>query len=357
MKESILYIYPSTSTFVDKDIELLSEKFEVKSNSYPWNKKKHFLLIYFIKQFIWLFKNRKSKIVIIMFGGWWAFIPIWFSKFFNQRSILILGGTDCVSYPDFNYGSFRKKSQARIIKYCVKNCSILAPVAEELMYYENNYISDIPSKQGIKAFYPKLATKHQTIYNGYTSPLNENKEFQKVKNSFLTIGIISDDIRFQLKGIDLVIQCAKAFPDSAFTIIGVEKSYKEKLNLNLPNLNLIGIVSQNEMIEVLKSHQFYFQLSISEGFPNSLCEAMLFECVPIVSNVSSMPFIIDSNGYLLYKRNFNELKNLLIQIERTSIEEIKIKGTKSRERIEKHFNLDIRKHSLFKLIEKIKHEN
>lgn len=357
MKESILYIYPSASTFVDKDIELLSEKYEVKRNTYPWNSKKHFLLIYFIKQLIWLFKNRKTNVVILMFGGWWAFIPIWFSKLYKQKTILILGGTDCVSYPEFNYGSLRKKSQARIIKYCVANCTILAPVAEELMYYENSYFKNTISKQGIKAFFPDIKSTHQTIFNGY-SPLSvDNKDFHKIKNSFLTIGIISDDIRYQLKGIDLIVESAKAFPNSTFTIIGIDKSFTETLSINLPNLQLIGIVTQNKMIEVLKSHQFYFQLSISEGFPNSLCEAMLYECVPIVSNVSSMPFIIASNGYILKKRNFQELKDLLLNIEQTSDDEIKIKGIKSRERIEKHFNLDIRKQSFFKLIENIKHEN
>ncbi|MEK6616903.1 MAG: glycosyltransferase [Bacteroidota bacterium] len=53
------------------------------------------------------------------------------------------------------------------------------------------------------------------------------------------------------------------------------------------------------------------QISMSEGFPNALCEAMLCECIPIVSNVGAMPEIVSYCEFILMNRNVIALRDII----------------------------------------------
>ena len=58
---------------------------------------------------------------------------------------------------------------------------------------------------------------------------------------------------------------------------------------------------------------------MSEGFPNALCEAMLCGCIPIGSNVASIPHIIGDKGYILKQKNEILLQNLISNLDNYSI--------------------------------------
>ena len=108
-KDVVLYISPSDSEFVKKDIVFLNNHFKVIHYSQDWGNKKKVINL-FLKQLVFLTKTvRKSDCIFIMFGGYWSFIPSLFGKIFYKPVYIILGGTDCVSFPSINYGSLRKK--------------------------------------------------------------------------------------------------------------------------------------------------------------------------------------------------------------------------------------------------------
>ena len=109
MKPIIIYIYINPSSFVKKDIEVLSKQFKVKTLHQNWSKKQNTPLL-FIQQFFYLLTNIFTcKAIFVMFGGYWSFLPALFGKIFGKKVFIILGGTDCVAFPSINYGSLRKK--------------------------------------------------------------------------------------------------------------------------------------------------------------------------------------------------------------------------------------------------------
>ena len=151
---------------------------------------------------------------------------------------------------------------------------------------------------------------------------------------------------YYLKGIDLLEKAALKFPETTFTIVGVSPQFLNKLRP--PNLIFVPFVSANELVEILNQHYFYCQLSISEGFPNALCEAMLCGCIPVVSNVCSMPNIVGNTGFVLPKRNeellFEIIEDLLFKSDLDTL------SIASRNRVVENYSFETRKKELLKLL-------
>jgi glycosyltransferase involved in cell wall biosynthesis len=82
---------------------------------------------------------------------------------------------------------------------------------------------------------------------------------------------------------------------------------------------------------------------MAEGFPNALCEAMLCGCIPVGSNVFSIPEIISDTGYILKHRNTSELKQLLISVVNSTEQK---SPQACRKRIAENFPLESRKQKL-----------
>src|SRR4030095_949960 len=98
------------------------------------------------------------------------------------------------------------------------------------------------------------------------------------------------------------------------------------------------------------SHQFYLQLSIAEGFPSAICEAMLCECIPIGSNVAAIPMIISNNGFIVEKRD----DTLILEIVEQAIhygDKVEM-GRSARNHIIASFGPGKRESELIKLLER-----
>ena len=310
---NILYISSGNPTFVLKDILLLSKRYIVKSLLYPWNTVN--TPLNFIRQFIYLIL-RKNKIdaIIIRFAGYWSVVPVLFGKILNKKVFIILGGTDCISYPQFNYGSLRKPLLKSAIFFSIKNATCLLPVHESLIDFTNSYYDN--SKQGIKNHFKPIKTDIRTIYNGYNPRVSQKTIENSIRNpnSFISVAFVNSKTRLILKGIDLILESAREFPEASFTIIGVAE--KDKFQLDIPSNVIIHPPMPNELLsEKYLQSEFVIQPSISEGFPNALCEAMSFGCIPIVSPVGAMPTITQNIGFTVKNRSTQalslEIKNAL----------------------------------------------
>ena len=100
----------------------------------------------------------------------------------------------------------------------------------------------------------------------------------------------------------------------------------------------------------LNKSEFYIQLSISVGFPNALCEAMLCGCIPIGSKVGAIPNIIDSTGFLMESSNNIYIKKEFKSILALNNLKRKELAQSARERVENEFHIEKRQNKFLDLI-------
>ena len=250
---------------------------------------------------------------------------------------------DCINMPEIGYGNFRKKWLRKATTYSFKNCSLILPVADALIKQNYTYDSRISPKQGLLNLIPDLQTPVQVIPNGFDTEFWRDIGKTKEPLSFISVATgTSNPSRAIVKGYDLIEELAKNHPEWSFTLIG-DSNYKS----SLPNIKVFGKMKAQDLVEAYNTHRYYLQLSTSEGFPNSLGEAMACGCIPIGSAVGAIPEIIDSTGLILPQKDLALLQDLLSQF---LLENPKEKSILARKRILDFFSYQLRQEKLTKAL-------
>ena len=341
-KKNLIFIYPKLYTFIQTEIKLLSDEFNLISINQNWERK---ILLPFnlIRQVIFLVINiRKVDTILISFGGYWSFFPALFSNLLAKKVAIVMHGTDCVSFPEIEYGNLRNPILSFVTKKSLQWASIILPVSESLVYTENNYYSSKTLKFGYNYHLSNIKTPYKVIHNG----LNvldwvRDNEIIRNKTSFVTV---LGKGKIKIKGVDLIIEVASRFPNSIFYLAGIEnvKGY------NIPkNIICKGRLTPEELKVLFNQSQFYLQLSNTEGFGVALCEAMLCECIPLVSDVNFLPNIIGDSGFVLNKRNSDMLVDLINMALNSDIIHLE---QKARKRIKDNFSVNKRKKMLLSVL-------
>lgn len=344
-KPKLLFIYKTPSSFVLKDHELLARNFEVLTFSFN---PKHKLLtpLELVREKLFLLLHIWTcKAIVCEFADYHTLLPTLYGKLFNKPCYLILCGTECYSFPSINYGNHNKKLMSAATGFSIRNAKHLIPVHKSMVLSNYTYTDSDYSQQGYKAFCKNVETPFTEINYGYDSKAFFNNQPEKKKNSFLTVAVNAKGSTFYRKGIDLIIELAKICPDYNFTLLGV----KDELNhLQLSkNITLLPPVPHTELINYYSQYEFYFQLSIAEGFPNALCEAMLCECIPLGSDVFGIPDIIGDTGFILKNKDVALLKNLVDEAVKS---DKVILAKKARQRIIQNFTEEKREQKLVNVI-------
>lgn len=316
------------SSFSRKDIEVLERHFDLVVFDYVIRKKYMAFPMLIVQLVFLIFHLPNAKATVSLFGGYHSFLPALLSKIMSKPSIVILGGSDCVSFPSINYGNFNKGLQGAFTRWSLNCASHISTVDQSLKESDYSYtMTDLP-KQGYKVFCPNATAPCTTIHFGYDAEIF-HRISEKIPRSFLTVGFLNP-ANYYRKGIDLMFDQANRRPDCTYTVIGGTEADLPSGVKKPDNVVMIASVSYADLVAHYSSHQFYFQLSMMEGFPSAICEAMLCECVPIGSNVAAIPNIIGDTGYVLNRKETTELDDL---VEKALNEVTSSDGARARTRI------------------------
>jgi glycosyltransferase involved in cell wall biosynthesis len=268
-----------------------------------------------VKQFFYLLINiYKFDTIYVWFADYHAYLPILFSRIFNKKSIIILGGYDTMSLPQIGYGVFLKKNLRRkMITYAVENSNYLLGVDETMFEGVNRYIDNTDVSVGVQTFAKSIKGKCLVVPTGYDSNRWKKSSSINKENLILTIGSVKELKALKRKGFDFFSEVAASISEYEFVIIGPSEEYKALLEkTSPPNLTIYSFMEQEELKNYLDRAKVFCQFSLAEGLPNTLCEAMLCECIPVGSSVNGIPKAIDNSELLISKPDISMAKEAIL---------------------------------------------
>lgn len=268
----------------NSDLKLLnkSEAFEVipiysllKESKYKYiNLMKSFMIPFKIKKII----DTHDIIHQHQLQGAWVSI---LTKLINNIPLLVRTGYDVFTFAKYESKSkFKIKLFKLLTKYSLKFCDTYTVTSK----------SDFSI---IKTEFSKYINKVK-IRPNYVDILNTKDVLQRPRNKILSVGRLVDQKNFE----KLIIEFTNSKDDIIIDIIGtgeLENQILKKANTLNVKVNLLGNLSNNELMKLYQNYKFYISTSKFEGNPKSILEAMSAGCIVIASNIKNHSEIIENN--------------------------------------------------------------
>ncbi len=327
----MLFVRHLKSSFIQKDLEILKKHFDVKVVDFKYG----------IKDLKSTFQTASKMISGILwadltfswFADYHAYTAVKLSKIFRKKSIVIVGGYEVANLPDINYGLLINPISANRVKY--------------IMDYADGILTDdnglkINAMDNLEIDGENI----QTVPGGFDYKLlkpNGEKE-----NLVFTVCLGDTWDRIQLKGVNVFVEASKFIPNAKFLVNGVTGDALIKLKKIAPeNVEFTGPVSISELVSLYQKSKVYCQLSMREGHPNALCEAMLCECIPIGTEVQGIKTAIGDTGFYT---NYGDVKSVSEAIKKALKSN---KGSEARKRIKNQFSENVREEKIIEIIKNL----
>jgi glycosyltransferase involved in cell wall biosynthesis len=146
------------------------------------------------------------------------------------------------------------------------------------------------------------------------------------------------------------LRAAKLLPQVRFAAVGrvseLPSSYQKYLSL--PNLEVPGFVDDGDLLDYMQRARVYVQASAHEGFGCSLAEAMLCECIPVVTSRGALPEVVGEAGqYVPYGDVAATVKAITDSLNDRD------KAREARSRVKREFPLAKRREKLLELVQSL----
>lgn len=329
-EKRILYICNLQNTFTDIDEQILRERYEVHK---VYVEKKNLKFIFQTWSAL-----QKTDVIVAWFASWHSLPAFLMASLLRKPRILITGGYDVANNPEIAYG-LRQGGLPYIISDLVFRLTTLAlPFSETAT---NEALKNTPLAQ----------SKIQTLRLGVSDNYKDKAFSKKFLNPLIiTVGGI-EAVSIRRKGIREFVLAAKHLPNAEFVVVGkhIDHSIDNLREIASENVTFTGYISDDDLDALLQEAQVYVQASYHEGFGLSVAEAMLAECIPVVSENGSLPEVVGDTGFYI-----DEIspENIASYIQKALADNTNL-ANKARQRILDLFSIEARKQGLHHAIESV----
>ncbi len=268
--KKVCFVYNHDSSWVRNDINILNKHFDVLEYFYKLDKER-----YDLKEII-----KDVDFVFIWFASYHGLNAVRLAKKYNKKIVTVSGGYDVSKIK--NYGLASSVKTRWIPRYILKNSDVV-------LAFSDSAKSEIKALVGADVIV-SFGVDTDSFYPG------GDKE-----DIILTVAYL-DRVSWKRKGIDKFVELAQIFAlkekHTRFIVVGktsdeVQSKIDEIFARNIiPNIEFVGFVSDDELLKYYQRAKIYAQFSLHEGFCSVVAEAMLCNCIPVVSSVGSLPEVV-----------------------------------------------------------------
>lgn len=340
-KTRILFIHQKLEPYVLKDLNILREEHDVRECEFIGVTKTNPLRL--IRDTILLFRGVLwADVTFSWFGKLHAFLGVLFSKGLGKKSVVVAGGDDVAKHRVGNkpYGLCAHPIHRWFAYFTFKWADSVLSVSQFNLQETLRNARVDPAKT-------------KMIYHGFDGQVFQKESGVTKEPAVVTIGNV-DYENYYRKGLKLFLEAARHAPDVPFFLVGARFGPKgddtmDRLQVVAPdNLRFTGRLSKQELTSLLSRAMVYVQASEHEAFGCSLAEAMLCECVPVVSRTTALPEVAGDCGVYLDEPSPAELAAKI----RQALQQPEA-GVRARRRVLEHFPLSRRREELLKSVDAV----
>ena len=226
-----------------------------------------------------------ADLVLLWFGST-RFLPIAFlARLLRKPVVIVAGGYDVAAEPSIRYGNMLRPVPRILGRALFGLASMVVPFSESAAD-EARRNARVPAR------------KIRTVPLGFDASRfpPRNSDISK-EPLVLTVGV-ADASTIHRKGLLDVARASRLLPDVQFVFAGqADAAALAQLHAVAgPNATFRGRVSAEELASLFRRAAVYAQPSIHEGFGSAVAEAMLYECVPVISRTHSLPEVVGGTG-------------------------------------------------------------
>lgn len=327
----ILVVRSHPSTMVSVDIELLRRRHEVRVVDATILKQRPFHTAAAMTRLVLL--TAWADVVFVWFADLHAYAAIRLARLLSRPSLVVLGGYEVANNPEIGYGLLADTVMAPRVAYILRHADRILAVDGGLLQDGERFLHErLPSWCVIPTGYDL----------GRFSPNGEKEDL------VLTVFGGDNVARARLKGVDTFLGAARRLPGLQFAVVGVEGDAEVWLRQQAtPNVEFVPMIGQDRLIDYIQRAKVYAQLSLREGLPNAVCEAMLCECVPVGTRVQGITTAMGPIGFYTPVGDANACADAITKAMESD------QGPAARERIATLFPLERRATELLSLIDEV----
>jgi len=330
----ILFIYSSLQTFVQKDLNILRSVHEVRPVQFTGRRGLARNLFPDLRQLwqgaLW------CDLTFSWFGKLHAFFAVLFSKVLSKKAIVVAGGDDVANciVAGRPYGLCADPIGKWFAYFTFRQANLVITISE---YNWHETITNTGANPDKVVLVP----------HGFDGDVFHRLSGIHRENAVATIATV-DQENYHRKGLRLFVEAARLVPDVPFFLVGphTDGTAHKLRSLTPNNVTLTGGLYGDRLLAVLSRCGVYVQVSEWESFGCSVAEAMLCECVPVVSRHAALPEVVGDCGFYV---DSLEPSKLAIKIQE-ALQAPRETGRRARQRIVENFPLEKRRQELLTAI-------